>query len=103
GTRFLIEVPLTMATAQALLFEASGFALAVPLSSVVRARFADATEAGRGSIEVDGQLLPVHGITEVLNVPPGRPRTGGASVVVIRSAERLLALRVDRLLGEREV
>jgi len=44
GSRFVIEVPLTLATAQALLFEASGFALAVPLSSVVRARFVDSVE-----------------------------------------------------------
>ena len=34
-------MPLTLATAQALLFESSGYALAVPLSSVVRARFVD--------------------------------------------------------------
>jgi len=103
GSRFVIEVPLTLATAQALLFESSGFALAVPLSSVVKARFVDSSEAARGSLEVEGQLLPIHAMSDLVPIPPSHARPTGYSVVVVKSAERLLAIRVDRLLGEREV
>ncbi|HVE82500.1 MAG TPA: response regulator [Myxococcales bacterium] len=103
GSRLVIEVPLTLATAQALLFESSGFALAVPLSSVVKARFVDSEEAARGSLEVDGQLLPIHAMSDLVPIPPSHARPTGYSVVVVKSAERLLAIRVDRLLGEREV
>ncbi|HZN94879.1 MAG TPA: response regulator, partial [Myxococcales bacterium] len=103
GSRFVIEVPLTLATAQALLFEASGFALAVPLSSVVRARFVDNVEAARGHLEVEGQLLPIHAMSDLIQVPPSHAPATGYSVVVVRAAERMLAIRVDRLLGEREV
>ncbi|HVE85154.1 MAG TPA: response regulator [Myxococcales bacterium] len=103
GSRFAIEVPLTLATQQALLFESSGFALAVQLSSVVKARFVDTTEASRGSVEVDGQLLPLHAMSDLIQLPPSHARPNGFSVVVVRAAERMLAIRVDRLLGEREV
>jgi two-component system chemotaxis sensor kinase CheA len=103
GSRFVMQVPLTLATDQALLFEASGYTLAVPLSSVVQARFVSAAEAARGTVEVDGQPLTIHGVSEFLDLPPSRTtRSASFSVVVVR-AQRLLALRVEKLVGDREV
>jgi two-component system chemotaxis sensor kinase CheA len=42
-------------------------------------------------------------MSDLISIPPSHARTNGYSVVVVRSAERLVAIRVDRLLGEREV
>jgi two-component system chemotaxis sensor kinase CheA len=70
---------------------------------VVKARFVDNVEAARGSLEVEGQLLPIHAMSDLISIPPSHARPTGYSVVVLRSAERLVAIRVDRLLGEREV
>ncbi len=104
GTRFTLELPLTLATAQALLFQVAGFQLAIPLSAVARSLYLPRVEAGRRTIEVDGQPLPLHSLARLMGLTEeAATDKRGTSVVVIRSGERLIAVRVDRLFGERDV
>ncbi len=103
GTRFLLELPLTLATAQALLFESCGFVLALPLVAVARSKYLNAAKAMSETIDVNGQLLTIHTLSQLLGLKEEGSAQPGCPVVVVKAADRLLAIRVERLLGEREV
>jgi chemotaxis protein histidine kinase CheA/CheY-like chemotaxis protein len=99
GATLTLELPLTLASAQVLLCEVSGHVLALPLVGV-----AGAVHAGRAiphTVEWEGQPLEVTSLGKVLDLK-AQERAAGA-VVVLGQADRLLAISVDRLLGEREV
>ncbi len=103
GTRFVLELPLTLATAQALLFESCGFVLALPLVAVARSKYLNAAKSQTDQIDVNGQLLTLHTLSQLLNLKDEGTSHPGCPVVVVKAADRLMAIRVDRLLGEREV
>jgi two-component system, chemotaxis family, sensor kinase CheA len=103
GSRFLIEVPLTLAAAQAMLFEAGSHVLALPLSAVAWSKYVSVNDPRTDEIELEGQLLPVHALSQLLGLKSARARRSGFPVLICRAADRLMAFQVDRLLGEREV
>ena len=103
GTRFLLELPLTLATAQVLAFEASGMTLTLPLQAVMRAEYLAPGKSQARSIDVEGQILPLHSLAKLLGLPQQSTVSRQSSVIIARGADKLLALKVDRLLGEREV
>ncbi|MDQ3267094.1 MAG: response regulator, partial [Myxococcota bacterium] len=106
GTRIQLELPPTLATSQALLVEIQGHALGLPLSTVARALHRPPSERGADGtpvVEAFGQALEVRPLAELIGLATSSEYAGGSAVVVIRTAGRLLAFSVDRLLGEREL
>lgn len=104
GTRFELDLPLTLATAQALLVEAGAHLLALPLGSVHSAHYVPVRGGEPPSqLSVEGQPLSIDSLATLLNLPERDAQRTGFAVVVLRSGDRLVALRVERLLGEREV
>jgi two-component system, chemotaxis family, sensor kinase CheA len=110
GTRFVLAVPLTLATTRAVLVEQMGQCYALPASSVegtFRGRpDLERRLEGRPVVPYQGDPLPLVDLGAVLELgdsaEPTTP-TDEPSFLVLRQAERRLVLSVDRLVGEREI
>lgn len=104
GTQFLVEIPLTLATTQALLVEAAGTVLALPIVSVTASTYLMSDGAKAASkVDLNGQILQIHSFADVLGLQGADASKSNFPVIVLSDAGRKIAFRVDRLLGEREV
>lgn len=105
GTRFVIQLPLTLAILDALLVSVGGEAFAVPLSAVREVMEIDAealTELCGGVIlPYRGQALSVTFLGEVFGL--GRPAGRALHVLVVNTGRQIYGLVVDRILGQREI
>jgi two-component system chemotaxis sensor kinase CheA len=106
GTKFVIQLPLTLAIIAALLVEAGGEVFALPLSSVVESvRYGEHDLqgiAGRPTLRLRERVVPLIELSEVLGLVPRPPRARRQAVVLGRGDKRL-ALGVDGLRGQQEV
>jgi two-component system chemotaxis sensor kinase CheA len=104
GTTAQIRLPLTLAIINALLVESDGKPLAIPIDRVERTlKLADHTVrsvAGRKMLVLRDGVLPILEADRRF----GRGLGGAAGhAVVVRGAERRLALGVTKLIGQREL
>lgn len=106
GTRFVLDVPLTLSTLRVLLVSAGGQTFAMEGGSVARlVRLAPARVR-----EVEGKqvwvardaLVPLATLASLLGLGPGAPRAHPSAVVLGTGSERV-ALVVDEVLAEQEV
>jgi len=110
GSVFSIRLPITLATAQALLVRVSGETFAIPLAAVeliaeVGLDQVTAIEA-REAILIEGQPTALVRLNEILQLPgeSSHLEAGGkAPIVLLGSTEERVAFLVDELLGEHEV
>lgn len=106
GTRFVLDVPLTLSTLRVLLVSAGGQRFALPAESVerlLRLAPAEVREVeGRPYWVAPDVLVPLASLTGVLGLPAGAPRPRLATVVLASGPLRL-ALGVDEVLAEQEV
>jgi two-component system, chemotaxis family, sensor histidine kinase and response regulator WspE len=107
GTRFQLELPLTLSLVRTLLVEIGGEPYAFPLARVDRAlklpRERIESAQGRQHFtlgEVQVGLVPAH---QVLGVGQPPPSDGEVSVVVLSDTTDRYGLVIDRFLGEREL
>jgi two-component system chemotaxis sensor kinase CheA len=106
GTRFVLDVPLTLSTLRVLLVSAGGQPFALPAESVERLLRLAPSEVR----EVEGQqvwaaedaLVPLTSLASVLGMPPGAP-LARLPAVVLTSGPLRVALGVDEVLAEQEV
>ena len=109
GASFLLRLPLTTALTQIVMLRAGDQSVAVPASlmdSVVRLPM-DHFEIARGlgQVELGGHKLPLYGLSHLLgqrdhaHVHHGKTQP----LVLVRSAQRRLALVVDEVIGNQEV
>jgi len=76
----------------------------VLVEQVLQVREADLEAAhAAGAIAVHGETLPLHYLPELLHESTGAPGQRSSPVLVLRSGNTRLALRVDEVLGNREV
>ncbi|MGH8853184.1 MAG: hybrid sensor histidine kinase/response regulator, partial [Telluria sp.] len=108
GTRFAIHLPLSLAVAQVVLVSSGGRTHALPstlVEQVLQVRDTELTAAlASGSFAVAGQPHALHALDALL----GEPGQGMAMqrlnpVLVVHGAGGRIALRVDEVLGNREV
>lgn len=110
GTTFSLSLPLTLATIRALLVEAGGQVVALPLDAVteaVRVR-ADQIETLRQQpvVQVRGHVVPLYALETYLN--PSAARRGATLgddiiVVLVPLGSRYVGIVVDRIVGDREI
>jgi two-component system sensor histidine kinase and response regulator WspE len=107
GTRFQLQLPLTLSVVRTLLAEIGGEAYAFPLAHIVRTVRLPEEKVefleGRQHFAFDGGRVGLVSAHQVL--ARGEPRATGAelSVIVIGDQTSLYGLAVDRFLGEREL
>jgi two-component system sensor histidine kinase and response regulator WspE len=107
GTRFQLELPLTLSVARTLLVEVGAEAYAVPLAYIRRAlklaqgdiQFLE----GRAHFNLDGRSIGLITAHQLLGVAPPEATADLLAVIVLGDATHLHGVIVDRFLGEREL
>jgi two-component system chemotaxis sensor kinase CheA len=104
GTSLELNVPATLSALDALIVEAADQLCAIPLAAVVQALRLDATtlsrSASESSLMFEGQLVPFMPLGSLLRATRAAQRERALwSTVIVRGRRGLLALGVDRLLG----
>jgi two-component system chemotaxis sensor kinase CheA len=108
GTTVTISLPLTMAIIPAVLVEAGGSTLAVPLSSVKEvlkvARSELKSVGGHRVLRLREQVLSLVELRQALALEGSRIEAEARlPVVIVDFEDRKIGLGVDRVLGNREI
>jgi two-component system chemotaxis sensor kinase CheA len=104
GTTTTLLLPLTLALLDVLLVERGDHVFGIPLPAVEEVIAVDQTLslAGRPSVELRGQSLPLFDLADLVGARAGeRPRH--APAMIISSSGRRIAATCDFLIGEEEV
>jgi two-component system chemotaxis sensor kinase CheA len=105
GTRFTLQLPLTLAIITVLIVEVGGVSYALPSGAVVESlrypRSEVARIGGRDTLRVRDRIVPLLHLAELFGTQ-ARPGEDGYAVIVGRGEKRL-ALAVDRLRGQQDV
>jgi two-component system chemotaxis sensor kinase CheA len=106
GTRFILTLPLTLATTRALLVESGGDVYAIPTSAVERVLRAPhvGSAGGRPMLEHCGAAVPVVGLSTVLGNPvKDQPSQAATTYAVVGTGMHRIALGIDLVVGEQEI
>ncbi|HVR71017.1 MAG TPA: chemotaxis protein CheA, partial [Vicinamibacteria bacterium] len=106
GTKFIIQLPLTLAIISALLVEVAGRTYALPLGSVVESLKLRPEEihriGGREALRIREQIVPLVRLADLFGLDAGED---GARryVVILGRGDKRVGLVVDTLRGQQEV
>jgi two-component system chemotaxis sensor kinase CheA len=105
GTKFTIQLPLTLAIISVLMVEVSGQTYALPSGSVVESlRFERAhilKMNGQDTLRLRDRMVPLVDLRRLFDLPEKKARE--AYVVVVGRGEKRVGLTVDRLRGQQQV
>jgi two-component system sensor histidine kinase and response regulator WspE len=107
GTRFELQLPLTLSVVRALVVEIAGESYAIPLARVHRIvrveRDTIASLEGRQHFTLDDRQVGLMYAHQLLGLTGEAPAESTTAVVVIGEAETALGVVVDRFVGEQEL
>ncbi|BBP85009.1 MULTISPECIES: hybrid sensor histidine kinase/response regulator [unclassified Pseudomonas] len=105
GTRFHLEVPLTLSVVRSLVVDIGGEAYAFPLAHIERMTRVPAEALvqleGRQHFWHEERHVGLVAASQVLQRPEGTAGEDGLAVVLVREREALYGIVVDRFIGER--
>jgi two-component system, chemotaxis family, sensor kinase CheA len=106
GTKFIIQLPLTLAIISALLVEVAGRTYAMPLSAVVESLKLRPEEvhriSGRETLRIRERIVPLVRLAGLFGLPEKDPG-GRRYVVILGRGDKRVGLVVDSLKGQQEV
>jgi two-component system chemotaxis sensor kinase CheA len=106
GTKFTLQLPLTLAIITVLMVEVGGHVYALPSGAVVeslRYRRGDIVRMnGRDTLRIRDRIIPLLHLAELFGVAPAAAGKEAYAVVLGRGQKRL-GLTVDRLRGQQDV
>ncbi|TFZ07712.1 hybrid sensor histidine kinase/response regulator [Ramlibacter humi] len=105
GTAFHIVVPALRSTFRGVVVSAARQRFVLPTAQVervLRPRAGDLRSVdGRGTLVLDGSVIPVVELAQVLQLPaPPRPQPGGNALAILGTGEQRAAFAVDEVLDE---
>jgi two-component system chemotaxis sensor kinase CheA len=107
GTKFIIQLPLTLAIISALLVEVSGRTYAIPLGSVVESLKLRAGEvhtiSGRETLRIRDRIVPLLRLARVFGLPEDEGPDAREYAVIIGRGDKRVGVVVNRLRGQQEV
>jgi len=107
GTRFQLQLPVTLSVARALLWETAGEPYALPLAYIVRTLRLPTSSLraleGRQHFELDGRQIGLVTARQLLGKEQAPARGEDLPVIVVGDHLHVYGLIVDRFLGEREL
>jgi two-component system chemotaxis sensor kinase CheA len=107
GTRFILQVPLTLSILQAMLVQVGDERYAIPLSSLVQIHQLEPESVrevnGRRLIEFRSRLVPLLDARDLLELPARSQDGEPWNVAILSKGDRWLALVVDEFLDTQEV
>ncbi|WP_338526069.1 hybrid sensor histidine kinase/response regulator [Pseudomonas batumici] len=105
GSRFHLEVPLTLSVVRSLVVEVGGEAYAFPLAHIERMCDLAPEDIvqleGRQHFWHEGRHVGLVAASQLLQRPPSEHQDGSLKVVVIREREAIYGVEVERFVGER--
>jgi two-component system, chemotaxis family, sensor kinase CheA len=108
GSRFILQLPMTLTTIRAMLIECAGFSFAVPvgyITETVKIGLGDIIQiVDREAISLKNQMIPVARLDRVLGLEdPGLEGKERFPVLVLRSGHEHIALIVDEIIDEQDI
>lgn len=108
GTKFIIQLPLTLSIISVLLVQVQDEKYGIPLTSIVETALIDKDQIkfahDRPVIDFRGKIIPLLSLKDIFQVPETSVRSDGRiSIVIVRKGEKLAALIVDDFIGQQEV
>jgi two-component system chemotaxis sensor kinase CheA len=108
GTTLELLVPVSLSSLDALIVEAAGRTVAIPLECVRRTARVAAADLARSadgaSLAFDGEVVPFTTLERTLGMERGASSASGAwSAVVVKGARSMAAIGVERLRGTENV
>jgi two-component system sensor histidine kinase and response regulator WspE len=105
GSRFLLEMPLTLSVVRSLVVEVGGEAYAFPLAHIERMSDVATDDIvqleGRQHFWYEGRHVGLVAASQLLQRPPSQNTDGVLKVVVIRERDAVYGVAVERFIGER--
>jgi two-component system chemotaxis sensor kinase CheA len=106
GSKFIIELPLTLAIIAALLVESAGRTFAIPLGPVIESLKLTGRDIrsinGRETLRLRDRIIPLIRLADFFELP-GAPAAGRQYAVIVGRGDKRVGLVVDRLRGQQEV
>jgi two-component system chemotaxis sensor kinase CheA len=106
GTKFILQLPLTLAIITVLMIEVGDNVYALPSGSVVESLHFRPDEVsqmnGRDTLRIRDRIIPLVHLAEFFGVASRHDKAETYAVIVGRGEKRL-GLTVDRLLGQQDV
>lgn len=112
GTRFVLDLPISLATVHVLTVQASGYTFAIPFDHIVKTLQFETAAVGEAAhqetIVVDEVLLPLIHLEKILKLSyAGFPSRGSSrsvrTAVLIRAGKTSFVLEVDACTGEQDL
>lgn len=107
GTRFQLQLPLTLSVARTLLVEIGGEPYAFPLAYITSTLRLSRTSIemleGREHFHFNGRQIGLITAHQVMGLKETASHSGELPVIVVESSEKFYGVVVDRFLGEREL
>ena len=107
GTKFVLTVPVSQATARMLLLEVGTELFALPVASVERVLQVGSSEVSKvetgQAIEFEGRPIHIHRLGDLLNCNQRSDAGAVVTAIVLNSFNERVALVVDRIVDEREL
>ncbi|MGP4080208.1 chemotaxis protein CheW [Pseudalkalibacillus sp. R45] len=107
GTKFAIELPLTLSILSAMLITIGSETYAIPLSNIVESIVVPKKELMKAHnqlvVDFRGKVVPLLPLRDVLEVEGIPEEKSTYSVVVVRKGDQMAALIVDRFIGQQEI
>ena len=107
GTKFIIQLPLTLAIISALLVDVAGRTYAIPLSSVVESLKLRKEEmhtiGGREALRIRDRIVPLVRLADLFGLPEAEGADVREYAVIIGRGDKRVGVVVNRLRGQQEV
>ena len=108
GSKFSIELPLTLSILPALLVEVQSETYAIPLSSITETALLKEEQIlyihGQKAMDFRGKVIPLTSLTEVFDVPDNQAsKEKYHAIVIVKKGEKMTGLIVNSFIGQREV
>lgn len=108
GSKFLIQLPLTLSIISVLLVQVQDEKYGIPLTSILETGMIHKTDIqyahDQPVIDFRGKIVPLLSLKEIFHVPVTKEQDQeNLSVVIIRKGDKIAALIVDQFIGQQEV
>ncbi|MGG1520133.1 chemotaxis protein CheA [Paenibacillus oryzisoli] len=108
GSKFSVQLPLTLSIISAMLVRLGSEKYAIPLSSIVETSAIQKSQIrnihGNLMIDYRGSIIPVVSLSTLFEVPDyNEDKETETEIVVVRKGDKQVALMVDEFIGQQEI
>lgn len=107
GSRIILELPVTMATLNALVIKSAQKTFAIPMSNISTVLFKNLndlyTNENQITIIHNDKNVPLYNLSSILNLEEKENSKETKTIVIIESDNKSIGLIVDELLGDQEI